>query len=81
MAIRRVKQAWEAVKAETITNCFKHCGCYPADGDSLEDPFADLDEQQGEEEALGELVQQFHLHMTLEDYLHVDEVLRCCLIL
>ena len=43
-SIRWVKQAWDGVKSDTITNCFKHCGFQ--EGMCVEettDPFADID--------------------------------------
>ena len=43
-AIWSVKQAWDAVSADTIVNCFKHCGVQPCT-DEVTDPFADLDEE------------------------------------
>ena len=41
LAIRWVKQAWEAVKVETVVNCFKHCGVQLTTEETTEDPFAD----------------------------------------
>ena len=47
MAIRWIKQAWNAVKSETIVNCFRHCGavpsCLPSADEEDFDPFADID--------------------------------------
>ncbi|XP_068704078.1 uncharacterized protein [Montipora foliosa] len=46
MAIRWMVSAWEEVKPEVITRCFKHVGMYPDEAEAIEidDPFA------GEEE-------------------------------
>lgn len=47
-AIRWVKQAWDAVSADTIVHCFKHYGVQPRTDEST-DPFADLDEESEDE--------------------------------
>ena len=70
-AIRWVKQAWDAVSADTIINCFKHCGVQPL-VDEATDPFADLDEEsEDEQERDGlqneELVQQFDPELNADD--------------
>lgn len=46
MAIRWMVSAWEEVRPEVITRCFKHVGMYPDEAEAIEidDPFA------GEEE-------------------------------
>ena len=52
-AIWWVKQAWDAVSADTIVNCFKHCGVQPLT-DEATNPFADLDEKsEAEQERAG----------------------------
>ena len=80
-AIRLVKQAWNAVSADTIVNCFKHCGVQPRT-DEVTDPFADLDEESQDEqegdsgsqdEELQELVQQFDPELNPSDYINADE--------
>ena len=43
-AIRWVKQAWEKVSAQTIANCFRHCGAVEVAEELVVDPFADLEE-------------------------------------
>ena len=48
-AIRCVKQAWDAVSADTIINCLKYCGVRPRT-DEVMDPFADLDEKSEDEQ-------------------------------
>ena len=76
-AIRWVKQAWNAVSADTIINCFKYCGVQPCT-DEVTDPFADLDEKSEDEqegdsgsqdEELQELVQQFEPELNARDYI------------
>ena len=85
-AIRWVKQAWGAVSADTIVNCFKHCGVQPRT-DEVTDPFADLDEESQDEqegdsgsqdEELQELVQQFDPELNRSDYINADEDLPTC---
>ena len=85
-AIRWVKQAWDAVSANTIINCFKHCGVQPL-VDEATDPFSDLDEESEDEqerdgglqnEELQELVQQFDPELNADDYVNADEDLPTC---
>ena len=80
-AIWWVKPTWDAVSADTVANCFKHCGVQPRP-DETTDPFADLDEasedeQEGDgespDEELQELVQQFDPELNASDYIHADE--------
>ena len=42
-------QAWDGVKLDRVTNCFKHCGFQTATEETT-DPFADLDEDDGDSE-------------------------------
>ena len=76
-AIWWVKQAWNAVSADTMINCFKYCGVQPRT-DEVTDPFADLDEKSEDEqegdsgsqdEELQELVQQFEPELNARDYI------------
>ena len=85
-AIQWVKQAWDAVSADTIVNCFKHCGMQSCT-DEATNPFADLDEdsedeQEGDggsqDEELQELVQQFDQDLNADDYVNADEDLPIC---
>ena len=85
-AIRWVKQSWDGVEADTIVNCFRHCGIQPS-FDEPTDPFADLDEESEDEqegdgesadEELQQLVQQFDPEMTASDYVNADEDLPTC---
>ena len=84
--IRWVKQAWDAVSADTIVHCFKYCGVQPC-ADEVTDPFADLDEESEDEqerdgglqdEELQQLVQQFDPQLNAWDYLNADEDLPTC---
>lgn len=50
LAVRWIKQAWEAIEVQTVVNRFKHCGVHSTTEDSSEVPFADLDEQDDEQE-------------------------------
>ena len=43
LAIQWVKQTWEAVKVETIVNCFKHSGVQLPVVETAHNPFADLE--------------------------------------
>ena len=56
-AIQWVKQAWEAVKEETVVNCFRHCGMQATVAEPTEDPFPDLDEDEAQ---LEDLLEQLH---------------------
>ena len=85
-AIQWVKQAWDAVSADTIVNWFKHCGVQPTT-DEVTNPFADLDEEFEDEQAgdggsqdeeLQELVQQFDPELNACDYINADEDLHTC---
>ena len=77
--IRWVKYAWEAVKEETVVNCFRHCGIQPTDAElsAVEDPFADLDEDEAQ---LEDLVEQLNPddHMTGTEYADVDNEVDTC---
>jgi len=55
-AIRWIKKAWDEVKPQTITNCFRKTGALPQDQESEQDPFAGLEE---DDTCLEELVHQF----------------------
>ena len=61
-AIRWVEQAWDAVKEETVVNCFRHCGMQATVTEPTEDPFADLDENKAQ---LKDLVNNF-IQMTVD---------------
>ena len=52
-----MEQAWDAVKEETVVNCFRHCGMQATVTEPTEDPFADLDENKAQ---LKDLVEQLH---------------------
>ena len=73
LAIRWFKQGWEAVKVETVVNCFKHCGVQPTTEETTEDPFADLYQQ---DEELEELVQQLgpDIPLTTTEYVAADAI-------
>ena len=46
-AIHWIKQAWEEVHANSITNYFHHYGVFPSQGDERQgDPFVDFDDKQ-----------------------------------
>lgn len=46
-SIRWVKQAWDGVKCDTITNCFKHCSFQGGIcAEETTDPFADFDNEE-----------------------------------
>ena len=77
LAIRWVMQAWEAVKEETVVNCFKHCGVQPTTEDFSEDPFSDLDQH---DEELDELVKQLDpdMPLTTTEYVAADEDVATC---
>ena len=53
-----MKQAWDAVKEETVVNCFRHCGMQATVAETTEDVFADLDEHEAQ---LEDLVEQLRL--------------------
>ena len=74
-AIRWVKQAWEAVKGETVANCFRHCGLRSTVAESTEDPFADLEEAE-----LKDLVEQLHPddYMMATEYADADTEVATC---
>ena len=64
------------MSADTIVNCFKHCGVQTRT-DEVTDPFVDLDEESEDEqkgdsgsqdEELQELVQQFEPELNASDY-------------
>ena len=74
------------VSADTIVNCFKHCGVQPRT-DEVTYPFDDLDEESQDEqegdsgsqdEELQELVQQFDPELNASDYINADEDLPTC---
>lgn len=82
LAIRWIKEAWEAVTANTIQNCFRRCGAIPrasheSENDS-EDPFNDLDVQTQDIANLNELVQQMGCGITGEQYVTDEEDLTTC---
>ena len=72
------------MSADTIINCFKHCGVQPCT-DEVTDLFADLDEE-SEDEQEGdsgsqewqELVQQFEPELNASDCFNADEDLPTC---
>ena len=47
-----MKQAWEAVKKETVVNCFRYCRMKSNVAEATKDPFADLDEDEAQLEDL-----------------------------
>ena len=77
LAIRWIKQAWEAVKVETIVNCFRHCGVQLSLEETAGNPFADLEQVEGDVE---ELVQQIDSDMplTTSEYVGADEDVSTC---
>ena len=72
-----ILDSWEAVKEETVVNCFKHCGVQSTTEDSTENPFADLDRKV---EELEELVKQLDpdMPLTTTEYIAVDEDVATC---
>ena len=77
LAILWVKHVWEAVKVDTIVNCFKHCGVQLSVGDTADNPFADLEQVEGD---LEELLQQIDSDMplTTSEYVGADEDAATC---
>ena len=74
------------MSADTIVNCFKHCGMQSCT-DEATDLFADLDEESEDEqegdggsqdEELQELVQQFDPDFNAGDYVNANEDLPIC---
>lgn len=80
LAIMWIKQAWEAVSANTIKNCFRCCGAIRKDGriGGNDDPFTDLDADTGDMANLNELVQQMDCDVTAEQYINDEEDLTTC---
>ena len=76
-AIQWAKQAWEAVKEETVVNCFRHCGMQATVAEPTEDPFPDLDEDDAQ---LEDLVEQLHPDdcMTATEYAEADNEVATC---
>ena len=72
-AIQWMKQGWDAVKEETVVNCFRHCGMQAAVAETTEDPFADLDENEAQ---LEDLVEQLHPDdcMTASEYAEANDM-------
>ena len=72
-----MKQAWDAVKEETVVNCFRHCGMQATVTETTEDPFADLDENEAQ---LEDLVEQLHPDdcMTASEYAEADGDVATC---
>ena len=52
LAIQWEKQAWEGVKVETIVNCFKQMGVHLSAEETADNPFADLEQVEGDLEKL-----------------------------
>ena len=76
-AIQWMKQAWDAVKEETVVNCFRHCGMQAAVAKTTEDPFADLDENEAQ---LEDLIEQLHPYdcVTASEYAEADDEVATC---
>ena len=77
MAIRWIKHAWDSVRSNTITNCFKHCGFFCGSAD-ISDPFADLDDQDEFDADLEDQVSQFDGDMSANSYVNCDDDLATC---
>lgn len=84
MAIRWIKLAWDEVKPQTITNCFKLCGSLLQEQECSEDPFAGLEEQppvgsNDDRARLQELMDQLGSETTAEEYMSTNDDLCTCM--
>ena len=75
-AISWIKKSWDAVRPQTIMNCFRKTGALPQDQGSDEDPFAGLEE---DDNGLEELVTQLDPDTTAYDYVNADDDVSTCL--
>jgi len=75
LAIRWIKDAWDAVTPDTIKNCFRRCGISPQTATTAEseNPFSDLDAEAQSMSSLNELVVQMGSDMTADEYVTVEE--------
>lgn len=67
MAIKWIRQAWDEVKPQTISNCFR---AFPQELESYEDPFSGLEE---------ELVDRPGSETTAQEYTSADDDLCTCM--